>query len=231
MDFESKYWHLMQFQLAKRLSKDEMMHLCSTLIMKHLKQNIEVDFGSMKISTDVFFLKKGTIKIISLLSDGNEMVKHLIKEGDIFGILGIIDTEHKDDYAIAMEDSIICIIDSGYFKKMMDENQNLNNYVLGLAGNRIKKLERKIISLLYKDARTRIEEFIQDYIEEYGEETGDFIIAKNLLSNSEIGKLTSTSRQTVNKTLNDLKRNKTIDFDKSMIRINKNNLHKLHDNK
>lgn len=221
MDFESKYWHLIQFQLSKRLSKDEMIHLCTTLVMKYIKQDVELKLGRRKMSSDVYFLKQGTIKIISISSNGNEVIKHIIKEGDIFGILGLIDSENEDDYAVAIEDSIVCIIDSTYFKKMMEENRNLNNYIFGLAGNRIKKLERKLESLLYKDAKTRIEDFIEDYVKDYGIETDDFFIAKNLLSNSDIGKLTSTSRQTVNKTLNELRRNNIIDFDKDLIKFNK----------
>lgn len=231
MTFESKYWHLIQFQLAKRLSKDEMIHLCSTLIMKYINKNNQLELQQRNISSDIYFLKKGTIKIMSLTSNGDEMIKHIIKEGDIFGILGLIDKEDEDDYAVAMEDSIVCIINSVYFKKMMDKNKNLNNYILDLAGKRIKKLERKIASLIFKDANARIEDFIKDYVKEYGLEAKDFLLAKNLLSNSDIAKLTSTSRQSVSKTLNNLKRMGIIDFDMNLIRINKNILNVNDDNK
>ncbi len=224
MTFESKYWHLIQFQLAKRLSKDEMIHLCTTLKMRQIKRNVHIEIKQRKISSDVYFLKKGTLKIINISRNGDEMVRHIIKEGDIFGLLGLLDTENKDDYAVAIEDCVICIINADYFKKMMEENKNLNNYILGLAGERIKKLERKISSLLYKDAMTRIEEFIKDFVMEYGEESKEFIVAKNLLTNSDIAKLTSTSRQTVSKTLNNLKRKNIIDFDQNIIQVNKKSI-------
>jgi CRP/FNR family transcriptional regulator len=190
--------------------------------MKFFKKEDEIELGQRKIANDVYFLKSGTIKIVSLSSDGEEILKYIIKRGDIFGILNLMEVENDDDYAVAMEDSIICIIDSNYFKKMMEENRKLNNYIFKLAGVQIKKLERNLASLIYKDAKTRIEHFIKDYVKDVGEEEEDFFVVKNLLSNNDIGKLTSTSRQTVNRTLNSLKRHNIIDFDKNMIRINKN---------
>ncbi len=222
MDFETKYWHLVHFQLVKRLSRDEMKYLCTTMEMKYYKKGIGVELGRKKIAKDVYFLKRGTIKIVNYRSDGDEVIKYIIKRGDIFGIMGLMDLENEDDFAVAMEDSVVCIIDSAYFKKMMEENQKLNNYIFKLTGIRIKKLERSLTSLIFRDAKSRIESFIKDYVEDLGEEKENFIIAKNLLSNSDIGKLTSTSRQTVNKTLNSLKRNNIIDFDKNTIWINKN---------
>ncbi len=226
MDFESKYWYLTHFQLSKRLSGKEMKYLCTTMEMKFFKKEDEIKLGQRKITNDIYFLKSGTIKAVSLSSDGEEILKYIIKRGDIFGILNLMEVENDDDYAVAMEDSIICIIDSNYFKKMMEENRKLNNYIFKLAGVQIKKLERNLASLIYKDAKTRIEHFIKDYVKDVGEEEEDFFVVKNLLSNNDIGKLTSTSRQTVNKTLNSLKRHNIIDFDKNMIRINKNILQK-----
>ena len=224
MSFESKYWHLIQFNLAKRLRKDEMFYLCNSIGKKDFKRSNEERLEPREVYNDIFFLKSGTIKIVSLSSNGEELVKNIIKKGNIFGIMGLLGIKSENDFAVAMEDSMVCIIDSTYFKKMMGEDPKLNNYIFKLAGDRIKRLERNLSSLICKKAKTRIEDFIIDYVEDFGIETGDFFIAKNLISNSDIGKLTSTSRQTVNKTMNDLKRNNIIDFDKYLIRISKNNL-------
>ncbi len=221
MDFENKYWHLVHFQLMKRLTGKEMKFMCSTMEMKHFKKGTELELGQKKIASDVFFLKRGAVKIVTYTKDGEEVIKHLIKKGDVFGIMSLIDIENNDDYAVAIDDSLVCVISSGYLKKMMEENQKLNNYIFKLIGIRIKKLERNLSELMYKDAASRIENFIIDYVKDFGIDEGDFVVAKNLLSNKEIGKLTSTSRQTVNKTMNSLKENHIIDFDNSKIQVSR----------
>lgn len=220
MNPETIYWHLQHFNLSKRLTKDEMIHMCSALVMKHYKKGFELRLEKGK-SSDVFFLKKGAAKVIRLTKNGEEIIKDLINEGEIFGILGLLHGEGQNDYAVAMDDTIVCVIDVLSMKNLMEENRRLNNHIFKLAGIRIKKLERRLESLVHKDAKTRIEEFIMDYIMDFGREEGEFIRAKNLLSDSDIGKLTSTSRQTVNKTLNRLKLDNIIDFDRKFIRLKK----------
>ncbi|MGX1930990.1 Crp/Fnr family transcriptional regulator [Flagellimonas sp. 2504JD4-2] len=221
MEFDSKFWHLSQFRMSKRLSKEEMVHMCSALEMRHFKKGSEMVIRNNNRQDDVFFLKSGTIKIVSVSSSGEEIVKSVIKKGDIFGLLNLMGMGSANDYAIAMDNSLVCIIDATYITRMMAENQKLNSYVLKLAGLRIRKLENSLASLLYKDASTRISHFIFEHVKEVGIENESFFIAKNLLSNREIGKLTFTSRQTVNKTLNGLKREGVIDFDKSTIKLRK----------
>lgn len=220
MDFETKYWHLSQFQLSRRLSRHEMIHMCNSLVMKHFKRGLQIGLEN-NATKNVYFLKKGTIKIVSLCSNGEELIRDIIKKGDIFGILGLLQGESEDDYAVAMEDTVVCIIDAATLQKMMSENQNLNNYIFKLAGIRIKKLERRLESLIYKDAKTRVQEFVFDYLNEFGIESGEFVVADFLLNNKDIGRLTSTSRQTVNKTLNHLRTKGIIDFDNNALKIRK----------
>ncbi len=220
MDFETKYWHLSQFQLSKRLSRNEMINMCNSLVMDRFKRGLQIGHGN-NVTKNVYFLKKGTVKIVRLCGNGEEITTDIIKKGDLFGILGLVHGENEDDYAVAMEDSVICTIDAKTLQMMMTENQDLNNYIFKLAGIRIKKLERRLESLIYKDAKTRIQEFIFDYLNEFGHESGEFIATDFLLTNKDIGRLTSTSRQTVNKTLNNLKIKGIIYFDNKSLQIKK----------
>ncbi|UII80328.1 Crp/Fnr family transcriptional regulator [Flagellimonas sp. CMM7] len=206
--------------MSNRLSKKEMIHLCSSLVMEYYKKGDQIRFNR-KTPKDVFFLKKGTIKIVQLWDNGDEIVKDIIKTGDIFGIHGLLNVDKIDDYAIAIEDTMVCVIDASTLQNMMGENENLNNYIFKLAGLHIKKLERKLESLLYKDSETRIKEFIIEHIYEFGEEKDGTIITKKLLSDSDIGKLTSTSRQTVNKVLNQMKKEGGIYFDNKIVSMQK----------
>ena len=216
MDDIPKYWHLAQFNLSKKLTRDEMDYLCEHLTMQCFKKGVQIKLSPSK-GGDVYFLKRGAAKITTSYDCGEEDIKYLIRKGEIFGILNVIEGENANDRAVAIEDSLVCIIDSSTLKKMMVNNSKLNNYLFKLAGLRIQKLERKLEALVYKNAETRIKEFVNEYIRDFGKDSGEKLIAKNLLSNKEIGKLTSTSRQTVNKVLNELKQKGYLDFDKDLL--------------
>lgn len=200
-----------------------MEYMRENLSMVHFKKGEQIKLNQAKVS-DVYFMKRGAAKIIDDLASGEEDIQYLIHEGEIFGLLNLIEGMDENSRAIAMEDSLICVIDSSTLKEMMATNSKLNNHIFKLVGLRIQKLERKLGSLVYKNAETRIKEFITEYLRDFGKNSGDTVIAKNLLVNKDIGKLTSTSRQTVNKVLNELKLQGFFDFDKNRIVIKSKNL-------
>ena len=225
MTLVPKYWHLEHFTFSEKLTRDEMEHMCQHLVMKRFKKGERIRLNSGK-GGDVYFLKQGVVKITTDYDSGEEGIKHLVKEGEIYGILNVMKGENVNDFAIAIEDCIIFIIDVLTLKQMMIENKNLNNHLFKLAGLRIQKLERKLASLIYKNAETRVKEFIIEYLTDFGQESGEALVAKNMLSNKDIGKLTSTSRQTVNKVLNELKLQGYLHYDHQTMVMERKNLFK-----
>ena len=223
MNRQPEFWHLASFDLSKKLTTDEMQYMRKNLTMVPFKKGDQIELNRANVK-DVYFMKRGAVKIIDDRASGEEDIQYLIHEGEIFGILNLIEGMDENSRAIAMEDSLICIIDSLTLKKLMATNIKLNNHIFKLAGLRIQKLERKLGSLVYKNAETRIKEFVTEYLRDFGENSGDTVIAKNLLVNKDIGKLTSTSRQTVNKVLNELKLQGFFDFDRNRMMIKSENL-------
>ena len=80
-------------------------------------------------------------------------------------------------------------------------------------------MERKVESLVFKDSRTRIVEFLRDWADEKGKKIGYETMMKNYLTHKDIASLTGTSRQTVTTILNELKDKNIINFDRRRILI------------
>ena len=225
MTLVPKYWYLAEFTLSQKLSKSQLDHICGHLVITHFRKGEQIQLNSGD-RDNVYFLKRGAVKIVTDYDSGEEGIKHLVKQGDIFGLLNVIESETANDSAVAIIDSTICMISSSTLRQMMKGNTNLNNHLFKLAGLRIQKLERRLEDLIYKDAETRIREFITGYIKDFGERSGEKLVAKNMLSNRDIGKLTCTSRQTVNKVLNKLKLEGYLHFDKNEMLMEHKNLSK-----
>ena len=101
----------------------------------------------------------------------------------------------------------------------MLNNKPLNLKIYKLIGLRFKKLERRIESMVFKDARTRIIEFLKELAQEKGTKVGFETMIRNHYTHKDIASLTATSRQTVTTTLNDLKEKNLINFDRRQILI------------
>jgi len=102
---------------------------------------------------------------------------------------------------------------------LMLENKSLSLKIFKLIGFRFRKLERRLESLVFKDARTRIVEFIKEMAQERGQKVGFETMVKNQLTHQDIANLTGTSRQTVTTILNDLRDRNLINFDRRKILI------------
>jgi len=204
------------------------MKICEILEMDNIEKG-----NPITLSTDhkncVFFLKKGAVKIVN---STNDTVKYIVKRGNIFGELALYNKEAiAEEIAYALEDCVICYIESEQMDELMEKHKSLKNGVLKVYGLRIKKLERRLHDLLYKDSPTRIKEFITDYLEEFGETNqAGKLVAKNLLSHKEIGNLTNTSRQTVSNVLSKMRKEGVINYDIESISINSSKI-KINTNK
>ena len=72
---------------------------------------------------------------------------------------------------------------------------------------------------LFKDARTRIIEFLKDTAAWNGKKVGFETMIPTKLTHKDIASLTGTSRQTVTTILNELKEKNLINFDRKKILI------------
>lgn len=214
----TKYWFLEGFNLFKKLGMPTMMRMCEILEMENIDKGMPIEIGK-RDKKSVFFLKKGTVKIVD---STNDTVKYIVKKGNIFGELSLYDKQAaSEEKAYTLEDSIICYIESSQMKELMSKHKSLKNGVLKIYGIRIKKLERRLRDLIYKDSKLRIKEFITDYVREFGEEKNDILVAKNLLSHQDIANLTNTSRQTVSNVLSSLRKERLIDYSSQYVSLSK----------
>lgn len=196
-----------------------MLRMCEILEMDNIEKGSTIHLTNDD-KRSIFFLKKGSVKIIDT---ANQNVKYIVKKGHIFGELSLYDKEAAtQEQAIALEDCIVCFIESDRMERIMEKHKSLKNGVLKVYGIRIKKLERRLNDLLYKDSNTRIKEFIIDYINEFGKEDENGVLtAKYLLTHKDIANLTNTSRQTVSNVLSTMRKNELITYNTKYIIANK----------
>ena len=106
---------------------------------------------------------------------------------------------------------------------LMRDNQNFSFRIYKFIGFKLQKLERRLQLLLFKDAKTRLNEFLDELCVDYGyncSETGDHII-NHPYTQKDIASLIGISRPTLNLLMNELKENNLLDFQRKQIRIYK----------
>ncbi len=202
-----------------------MMEVVDKMSSMRTASSKEIIYFPDQPSDKIFFLKEGKIKLSRIGSDGRELTLAIIGPGEVFGELAAFGESQREDMAVALEPSLICAMDIGDFNKLIMKNPNFILRITKRIGFRRKRVEQFLESLVFKDAPQRVAIFLLSYQEEFGRDrvVGRYI--KPFLSNEEVGYLTATSRQTVNKVLNDFRREGIIDFTRNTLTIS--NLEKL----
>jgi CRP/FNR family cyclic AMP-dependent transcriptional regulator len=168
----------------------------------------------------IYMIAEGRVRIGRYLDDGKEVITAILGMGEIFGELALAGEEKRTDFAQAMDDkTTVCPLSIEDLKQLMYGNQELSFKMLKLVGLRLMKLERKLELLVFKDARTRIIEFIKDSATWKGKKVGYETLVPTKLTHKDIAALTGTSRQTVTTILNELKEKNLINFDRKKILV------------
>jgi CRP-like cAMP-binding protein len=168
----------------------------------------------------IYMIAEGRVKIGHYLEDGKEVITSILSTGEIFGELALAGEEKRRDFAQAMDDkTTVCPLSIEDLKQLMWEDKELSFKMLKLVGLRLMKLERKLELLVFKDARTRVIEFIKDSATWKGKKVGYETLIPTKLTHKDIAALTGTSRQTVTTILNELKEKNLINFDRKKILV------------
>ena len=170
----------------------------------------------------IYLIEKGKVKIGYYNEDGQEVIKAILRKGELFGEKAILGEDKRDEFAQSIDDSTsICPVGVKTMHDLMRKNQSFSFKIYKFIGLKFKKLERRLQLLLFKDAKTRLLEFLDELCQDYGYDckvTGDNII-KHPYTQKDIASLIGVSRPTLNTLLNDLKENHIIDFNRKEIRI------------
>jgi len=167
----------------------------------------------------IFFISDGRVKIGSYSEAGKEITKAILNTGEVFGELSLIGESIRRDFAYAMEDTTACILSVGDMKSLMRDHSGLSVFLMKIMGSRMLEMEQRLESLVFKDSRTRIVEFLKNLARKKGQRVGYEMVVRKFMTHQEIANLTATSRQTVTTVLNELRNKNILTFNRKRLLI------------
>ena len=135
---------------------------------KKLQQG-EVLFDEGEKGEVMYLIREGQIKITKG-SAGDEKVLAVLKEGDFFGEMAIIDGSPRSAGAVAASSVSLLVIDKETFKSKIKENP-LIEYVLETLSRRLRTTDEQIRLLTIKSEERRIVAYIITKARETGTKT------------------------------------------------------------
>lgn len=167
----------------------------------------------------IYLIADGRVKIGAYGEGGKEVTKAVLTTGEVFGELSLIGELKRRDFAFAMESTTVCIITVVEMKSLMKEYSGLQLFMMKIMGNRVLEMEQRLESLVFKDSRTRIVEYLANLANKKGQRVGYEVVVRRFLTHQEIANLTATSRQTVTTVLNELRSKNIITFNRKRLLV------------
>ncbi|HEX2608502.1 MAG TPA: Crp/Fnr family transcriptional regulator [Flavisolibacter sp.] len=202
---EIKHAYLKEHPLFLLTSEETIQKACATTRIKSYFKG-EILHNGETGNTRFYFLIKGKVKICELREDHNELIKELLNSPDIFGDTGLSGYSGDAEYAeVLTNNTLICSMPINDMRELLENDSRLAISYVNLVNKKLKKLEGRHSDLVFKDAKSRLIHFIKNWASEDGKPEGDSIIISNYLTHTDIANAISTSRQSVNVILNELR--------------------------
>lgn len=217
METNSSLWFLENID-ASKLFCPQKLGASSLHIQKTYKKG-EYIYIPNEEANRLFLISEGRVKIGAYGEGGKEITKAILTMGEVFGELSLIGEEKRRDFAYAMELTTVCTMTVLEMKDLMKDHNGLQLFMMKIMGNRVLEMERRLESLVFRDSRTRIIEYLLNLAKRKGQRVGYEIVVRRFLTHQEIANLTATSRQTVTTVLNELRAKNIITFNRKRLLI------------
>src|SRR3982750_4589322 len=220
MSDEIKYAYLKSHPLFAGTGEQKIIQACSMVKVKTVFRGETLSYGEGDYSK-VYLLIKGKIKITECDSMQNELVKDILTAPDLFGDLGLAGNPSLDEFAEALTaNTVVCVFNSNEFKRILSEHPIVAMNYANIVNNKLKKLENRHSDLVFRDAKSRLIRFMKNWALADGYPSGDKIVLTNYLTHSDIAGVISTSRQSVNVLLNELRDAGMLFYNRKKIELN-----------
>lgn len=154
----------------------------------------------------LYFLKGGYIKIGFIDDEGNEIIKEIIKQGEIFGQFALERNNLNGEFAKAYKGNVsLCAFSIEDFEKLLKKRPELAIKYSKQVGEKLRRAEFRLLNMLNKDVRARLLAFFYHLAMKEGYNgTSKSYSINNFLTHEDIAKLIGSARQTVTTLINQL---------------------------
>lgn len=204
MGYDEKMLLIRNYDLWAHITDEEYEALNIVHNFLEKKKNEYVYFEAQH-HRKLYFIKDGFIKIGYIDEEGKEVVREILRKGDIFGQITLEENNLMGEYALAYKNDVsLCAFSVTDFEMLLKKKPELALKYSRQVGSKLRAVENRLVNLLHKDVRTRLLRFLIDLV------TSSAATASpaghslpSYLTHEDIAQMIGSSRQTVTTLINE----------------------------
>lgn len=167
---------------------------------------------------------RGSVKIFIRNNQGKELVLSVLKVGDSFGELSLIDGQPRSASAATLEETELLHFTRAKFFELLNDNPKLAQGIMVELSRRLRKTNSQIGDLVFHDARYRILKNLILMANRFGKRKGDTIYVKMPLNHDELAQMAAVDRMELNEVIRDLENKRILWMKENSYEIHLNNI-------
>jgi CRP/FNR family transcriptional regulator, cyclic AMP receptor protein len=189
---------LSQVPLFSSLTSEDLERLSSRLQPRRCARD-EVIFLRGDEGTDLYIIQKGEVNIRLSSSEGKEVTLALLRKGDAFGELALLDGEPRSTDAVAREETWLLSLRQEDFQPFLAEKPEVAPRLLANLSRMTRRITQTVHDTNFLDARARLARVLLDLAPE---QPGDEQVAiPSRLTQAELANLCGLTRESTNRWL------------------------------
>jgi len=163
----------------------------------------------------IYYLNSGKAKVFKENKDGKELITTLLKDGDFFGYLSLLENTEYTESAQTLETAVVTFIPKEDFFNLIYNNQIVARKFIHILTNNVVEQQQHLIDLAYSSLRKRVAEallLLQEKFKKQEEKTFSMAVSRDDLAN-----IVGTATESLIRTLSDFKDEKMIEIKEGKI--------------
>jgi len=194
----------------------------------------QAEAGSVIVSHEeageaLFVIAKGKVKVVLYGETGREIILSILKAGDFFGEMSLLDRQPRSANVVAVEDSELLCLDREAFQTHLTSHPTTALGVLAELSRRLRHADEVIGNLALLDVYARVAGVIRELAQKQGEPVDGGLLIKERPTQQEIAGLIGASRETVSRALNDFTRQGMLEMQGKQVLVRWGFLRKIED--
>lgn len=169
--------------------------------VKTLERNEQL-FEEGDASDGCYAILEGVLKVSMVSSDGHENLLAMLGAGDVIGEMGLIDAQPRSATATALKSCSLAFLATRDFKHAADTSPVIYVHMLEILSARLRTSNETATMQQLLPLRGRLARVFLRLAEGFGEELdGGRILIRQKLTQAELGRMTNSARENVNRQL------------------------------
>jgi CRP/FNR family cyclic AMP-dependent transcriptional regulator len=219
---EEKCRVLENLRLFSRLEHADVEAIAEVATTRTIKNREEL-FHKGSASSQIYVVVSGRLKVISTSDVGSDLMFAIADPGEVIGEIGLLVDSDRTATVIAMEESILIVIDRRDFEGLLRRRPSVALELLSVLAERLARVSEFLEDTHFLNLPVRLAKKLVHLADLHGQErsgeAGSEILIELKFSQEEWGDLVGTTRESINKQFRSWTKEDLIALDKGRVVI------------